>query len=96
VPTERAKIRKALTDKCFLEVTNKKTHDFYYLIVDGRKQPVFTRLSRGTSYRDYSDGLVSNVAKQIGLTKPEFLDYVDCKLELVDYLQLLRGRSIIR
>jgi hypothetical protein len=96
VPIERDKIRKALLGKGFIEVTDKKRHDFYYLLVDGRKQPVFTILSRGSSYKDYSDGLVSEIAKQINLTKSEFADYVDCKLELVGYLTLLRERTILR
>jgi hypothetical protein len=96
VPIEREKIRSALLGKGFIEVTKKRDHDFYYLAIDGRKQTVFTKLSRGSSYREYSDNLVADVYKQICLTKPEFLEYIECSLELIDYLQLLKERNIIK
>lgn len=96
LPIEREKIRRGLLAKGFVEVTKKKDHDFYYLHVEGRKTSVFTRLSRGTDSKDYSDALVSKVHRQIGLTKQEFLTYLDCSLTLDNYLGRLHQQKRIK
>lgn len=96
MPIERATIRAGLVGKGFQEVTKKKDHDFYYLFVDGKKTSVFTRLSRGSDFKDYSDPLVTKVYRQIGLSKQQFLKYLDCTLSLRDYLSLLRQQNRIQ
>lgn len=96
MPIERKKIRSALVEKGFVEVTKKKDHDFYYLHVGGRKTSVFTKLSRGTGYREYPDNLVRNVYRQIGLNKSQFIDYVDCLLTEDAYIEELRQQRRIR
>lgn len=96
MPIEREKIRKALKGKGYFEVTKKKDHDFFYLILNGVKHPVFTKLSRGSSYKNYSDDLVRDVYKQIRLSKTEFLEYVECSLRFEDYVKLLLERNIIK
>lgn len=96
MPIEREKIRQALIRKGFIEVSKNRDHDFFYLLVDGKKSNIFTKLSRGSSYKDYSDSLVNDVYKQIRLTKKQFLDYIECKLELQGYLQFLRDQQVIK
>ena len=90
---EREKIRKGLKEKGFVEVSKKKDHDFYYLYVEGKKRSIFTKLSRGSGFRDYSDGLVRDVYRQIGLSKEDFLRYLDCSLTLDRYIQMLREQN---
>jgi hypothetical protein len=94
MPIERETIRAALTRKGFREKS--AGHIQLYLFVDGKKTSVFTRLSHGSGHREYSDDLVGMVARQIGLTKGEFVEFVDCRLEFVPYVGLLRQRSRIR
>lgn len=96
MPTEREKIRKALKGKGYVEVTKKKDHDFFYLFLNGVKYPIFTKLSRGSSYKEYSDDLVRDVYKQIRLSKDEFTEYVECSLRLEDYVQLLTEQNVIK
>ena len=95
MPIKREKIRKALKEKGFVEVSKKKDHDFYYLYVEGKKTSVFTKLSRGSGFRDYSDELVRDVYRQIGLSKDGFLRYLDCSLTLDLYIQILREHNRI-
>ena len=95
MPIEREKIRRALKGKGYIEVTKKKDHDFFYLFLNGIKYPIFTKLSRGSSYKEYSDDLVKDVYKQIRLSKVEFAKYVECSLKLEEYVKLLLERNAI-
>ena len=91
---EREKIRAALEKKGF---KRKNTdHDYYSLFVNGKKQNVYTKLSRAPKYKDYGDELLAQVSRQLGLTKKELADFVDCFLEHGPYVELLKQRSRIR
>ncbi|MEK6649706.1 MAG: hypothetical protein AABY75_01900 [Bacteroidota bacterium] len=94
MPIEREKIRAALLSKGFRE--GRSDHKYYYLFVDGRKVNVFTYLSHGSGYKEYSDGLVSKVAQQVGLVKKEFLEFVECPLTHEKHVALLRQRDRIK
>ena len=48
-----------------------------------------TKTSHGSG-RDISDDLLAKMAKQCGLTKPQFLRLVECPLQRPDYETLLR------
>lgn len=96
MPIEREQIRRALCSKGFVENTKRRDHDYYVLRHKDKKTGVFTKLSRGTKYKDYSDSLVRKVYSQIGLTKEEFELYLDCSLTLKDYVDRLIARGRIR
>ena len=91
MPIEREKIRSMLLEKGFMQKSGK--HYYYYLFVNGKKSSVFTSLSHGPGYKEYSDELVSNVAHQMRLTKKELLQFVDCFLTYEKYIELLRQRD---
>jgi hypothetical protein len=94
MPVEREKIRAKLTKTGFREKIGK--HDYYYLYVDGEKTGVFTFLSQGSGYREYGDELVGFVARQVRLTKKEFLQFVECVLSPEKYVELLKQRGHIQ
>ena len=94
MPIERDRIRSALLQKGFLEVSN--DHKYYYLYVDGKKHSVFTYLSHGSAYKEYSDELVGKMARQIGLVAKEFREFVECPLTHQKHVELLRQRNRIR
>ncbi len=48
-----------------------------------------TKTSHGSG-RDISDELLSRMAHQCGVTKPNFLKLVDCPLQRPDYENLLK------
>jgi len=94
VAIEREKIRSGLLKKGFVEGGGH--HDFYFLQIGGKRYGVFTKLSRGSGYKVYSDELVAHVCKQVGLRKKEFLDFIECPLELDSYVKILKERNRIR
>lgn len=94
MPIEREKIRAALIQKGFRERIAK--HDYYHLYVGGKKSAVFTFLSQGSGYREYSNELVGVVAHQMRLTNKELTQFVECPLTAEKYLELLRQRGHLR
>jgi hypothetical protein len=61
-------------------------HEFFiYWNLKGKKTIRKTKVSRGSSYRDISDDLLSKMAKQVGVTKKSFLDLIDCTLDQIGY-----------
>ncbi|MFH0992560.1 MAG: hypothetical protein V1799_21385 [bacterium] len=92
---EKEKIRSGLEGKkCFKEGGTK--HDLYKLEIDGRTYPVATKLSRGSKYKDYGDDLVSDVCRQLGLTKKEILPFLECTIKVAEYVDMLKQRGRIK
>jgi hypothetical protein len=73
MPLERSAVAAALTFKGFKPIEGDHTFFIYYS-ESGKKSPVRTRTSHGSGYKDISDGLVSQMAKQCKLTTKEFKD----------------------
>lgn len=70
-----------------------RDHRVYRLYVDGRKTPVNTKVSTGTSYRTLGAPLVSAMARQVRLSSAEFSAYVQCSLDHDAYVELMRSRG---
>ena len=94
MPAERSQIVSSLQAKGFRP--KEGDHTFYTLFVDGKKSSVFTKISHGSQYREYSDSLLDKVKRQMGLTMAQLYDFIDCRLGYDAYLQILRGRGRIR
>lgn len=91
----RAWVSAALAKKGFALDDGRGDHDFYHLVVDGKKTHLFTKLSRGTKYRDLGAPLASAMATQVGLTKAEFLKLVECEIDGAALVKMLRARGNI-
>ena len=63
-------------------------HTYLTLWVDGRKTAVWTKVSHGE--KEIHDRLLAVMARQICLSRQQFLDLVDCPLTEVEYIQMLR------
>ena len=85
-------IRKSLLLKGFQETNTH--HEMFWLYVGSRKTSVRTRISHSES--EYSDRLLSQMAKQVGLSKAEFDDLIECPLSYDEYVQLLKSRGTIK
>jgi hypothetical protein len=68
-------------------------HTKYHFVYGGKDTGVVTLLSR--SYDSYGEGLVSKVAKELGLSKPELREFVECRLDESAYTVLLQERGKI-
>lgn len=85
-------IRKSLLVKGFKETNTH--HEMYWLYIGSRKTSVRTRISHSES--EYGDKLLGQMAKQVGLSKAEFDDLIECPLSYDEYVQLLIARGIIK
>jgi hypothetical protein len=85
---ERDDVETSLKKKGFLEEDG--DHRFYKLMVEGKYTGIMTKTSRGKKYKTLSDDLVSLMARQLKLTKKQFVDLVNCPLTLDEYVALLR------
>ena len=68
-------------------------HTYLHLFVDGRKTVVYTKVSHGE--KQIGDKLLAVMARQLNLSKREFLDLIDCPLSHDDYIVLLRAKGIV-
>ncbi len=94
MPIEREKIQTALLKKGFRQKSG--DHCYFHLYTEGKKRNVFTYLSHGSGYKEYSEELVHKVAQEIGLTNKEFYDFVECPLGHEEHVKLLKQRNRLR
>lgn len=81
---DRDDIDAALCRKGFKR--DERDHHYYiYWNLDGKKTTKRTKMSHGSSHKTVGDPLLGVMARQIGLTKRQFLELVDCTLTQKGY-----------
>jgi hypothetical protein len=95
MPRERSGILAALTSKGFGLEQGSRDHDFLFFWYEGKRQPVFTKLSRGTQYKTVGDPLLSKMSRQLHLTKKEFGNLVDCPMSEADFIERLVQQGVL-
>jgi hypothetical protein len=91
-PRKTKTIRAALLKKGF--VAENTHHEMFWLVVDGKKTSVRTRISHGA--KEYGDELLALVARQVGLGKQEMYRLIDCPMDGEKLRALLVERGRIR
>lgn len=89
MPRKRDLIVANLTAKGF----EKSEGDHIFLLYrrsDGLKTAIRTKISRGSSHRDVSDIILSQMAKQVRLPNKAFLQLVDCTLDQMGYETIVK------
>jgi len=86
MPREARDVEAALQKKGFKRREGKDA--YYHLYVDGKKTPIFTKISHGE--KEIHDGLLGAMSRQMQLSKRQFGDFVDCPLTMEAYILLLR------
>jgi hypothetical protein len=84
LPRSRKAVESALQSKGFERVEGDH-HYFVYMTNDGRKTQARTKTSHSPRVKDIADNLLSLMARQCLLTRPEFLRLVDCPMDRDDY-----------
>ena len=84
MPRNRKSVEAALEAKGFTRVEGDH-HYFVYVTTDGRKSRARTKTSHSPKVRDIADNLLGQMARQCLLTKPEFLNLVDCPMDRASY-----------
>jgi len=88
MPRDKRDVDAALLRKGFRQRDN--DHNvFIYWSLDGKKSMAKTKTSLGRGF-DIDDNLLSQMARQCGITKRLFLDLLDCPLERPDYERFLK------
>lgn len=96
MPRERDGIVASLTTKGFSLEQGKRDHDFLVFSHKGQTRGVFTKLSRGSGYKDYGAELLARMSRQLHVTKRQLEDLIDCSLDGPGYVRVLRERGILR
>ncbi|MHC5936232.1 hypothetical protein [Nostoc sp.] len=94
MPRQKTKVEAGLLSKGFQETQNDH-HYFIYFTKEGKKTTAKTKTSHTKKIKDIPDNLLSQMAKQCHLTKPQFLDLVDCPLTQDKYEEILPKQGII-
>ena len=85
---------KVLKKKGFELNPEKNDHNFYYLMVDGKKTSIFTFFSHGKA--EYGDSLMLKIKGQLRFQNTKTAeDFFDCPLTKEKYIQLLREQGDI-
>lgn len=91
-PRKTKAIRAALLKKGF--IADDTHHEMFWLIIDGKKTSVRTRISHGA--KEYGDELLALVARQVGLSKQELYRLIDCPMDGGKFRALLVGRGRVK
>ena len=88
----RREIEQGLESKGFELDDSGRDHRFFlYYSLSGKKTSVRTKTSRGSQYRELSDGLISEMARQCRIRKSEFMALIECTLDREEYETLLQN-----
>jgi predicted RNA binding protein YcfA (HicA-like mRNA interferase family) len=81
-------IKAVLLKKGFELNPKKEHHEFYYLVINGKKQHIYTYFSHGK--KDYDKTLLSLIKKQLKFESTEnFENFLDCPFTKENYKQML-------
>ena len=80
MPRRVRDVRAALEAKGFAIEEGRKHVHFVYIDKQGRTTAARTMLSHGAGGSDLGDNLLSQMARQVGLRRNEFLRLVDCPM----------------
>jgi len=96
-PIPRSDMVRALEEKGFVCGETDRNHDYYYFIRNGKQTRFRTKVSRGTGYREYDDGLFRLMCKALGLNRiAEVRDLLFCPMGKEDYVSCLKKSGFLK
>ncbi|MEA5404939.1 hypothetical protein VB776_18540 [Arcicella sp. DC2W] len=88
-------LKRVLVKKGFELFPEKDHHEFYYLMINGIKQRVYTYFSHGKS--EYGDSLMSQIKKQLKFdTTQNAEDFFDCPMTAEQYIEMLKKNNHVK
>ena len=88
MPRDKRDVENGLLAKGFQQRDGDHNY-FIYHSIEGKKSMAKTKTSLGRGF-DIDDNLLSQMAKQCGVTKQNFLKLIDCPLQRSDYEVLIK------
>ncbi|MDR1148741.1 MAG: hypothetical protein LBK66_08930 [Spirochaetaceae bacterium] len=70
-------------------IKDNKDHKYFYFCYNGKPSAIRTKFSH--SARDIDDNLIHLMAKQIHLTKDEFVKFVICEISEQEYIEVQKA-----
>jgi hypothetical protein len=91
MPRDKSEVESSLLKKGFKPTHPGSDHNwFVYVASDGKKAiGARTKTSHGRGF-DLDDFLLGQMARQVSLTKKQFLELVDCPLSREEYEKILK------
>ncbi|MDO8928853.1 MAG: type II toxin-antitoxin system HicA family toxin [Bacteroidota bacterium] len=87
-PRKTREIQKVLEKKGFILEPEKDHHQFYLLVIDGKKQAIKTYFSHGK--KEYDKFLMGQIKKQLKFRETEKAeDFFDCPMTKEQYVEML-------
>lgn len=68
-------------------------HVYFSFVHEGKDLGISTYFSHGD--REIGDPLISRMAKQVKLSKRDFVRLVECPMDHAEYVERLRGQSLL-
>lgn len=94
MPREKKDVEAGLKNKGFQEAQGDHRY-FTYWTMEGKKTAIFTKTSHGSRPRSLDDSLLGQMARQVHLSKSQFLDLIDCPLTRDNYEQCLAQKQLL-
>ncbi len=93
-PRKSKDIQSVLLKKGFVLNPEKDHHQFYYLIIDGKKQNIKTYFSHGK--KEVDKFLMQQIKKQLKFSDNKLAeDFFDCPMSAQQYVEMLYENKII-
>jgi len=83
-------IDSALCKKWFRRETGGDHICYFFLDADGKDTDIKTKISHGVMSDTIGANLISRMARQLHLSKTEFLNFIDCTVSEEDFRTILR------
>ncbi len=84
----------ALRKKGFRRYMDGKHIQYFFQTLDGRDSPIMTFISHGMGSTTIGDSLLGKMARQLHLTKSQFLALIDCTLDETGYREILTTQGL--
>lgn len=93
-PRKTKELYSTLLKKGFYEDSNRTSHKFLILMVDGKKANVKTFFSHGN--KEYSPNLMSKMKIQLKFdTSSQAEDFFDCPMSKEKYIEMLKNKGVV-
>ena len=83
-----------LKKKGFIDSTNKSDDHKYLDLNYNGKHVLHTKISHGSN--DLGAHLISQMSRQCGLSKNEFIDLANCPLSFEEYIKVLEKKGMLK
>ncbi|MDD2410022.1 MAG: hypothetical protein PHD03_04835 [Bacilli bacterium] len=95
MPRKKRDVKSILLKKGFEQINKSSDHDEFWLVVDGKKTSITTKISFSGD-NEISDSLLALMKREMNFdSKRNFNRYFDCDMKRDEYIAYLKERHVI-